>query len=153
MLMIKFRIFSITQVEYFRILYWRCLLRKINLILMMLLYCLCDSYRVIWIAFHWQDLQMFESSVSSLIQFWTFHGFSYFCITKRSFWSRKSKKAIWMQTSSLHLSALHIQPERSWYNRPSKWDDYLIPFIAANWKCEAQCGELGREATSCDAAS
>lgn len=32
-----------------------------------------------------------------------------------------------MQTSSLHLSALHIQPERSWYNRPSKQDDYLIP--------------------------
>lgn len=59
---------------------------------MMLLYCLCDSFRVIWIAFHWQDLQMFESSVSSLIQFWTFHGFSYFCITKRSFRARKSKK-------------------------------------------------------------
>lgn len=39
----------------------------------------------------------------------------------------EKEKAIWMQTSSLHLSALHIQPEHSRYNRPSKRDDYLIP--------------------------
>lgn len=96
---------------------------------MMLFHCLYDSdWIIIWIAFNWQDFNMFAlgSSVSSLIQFWTFPGIYYFLLNQKVFFLEK-EKAIWMQTSSLHLSALHIQPEQSRYNRPSKRNDYLVP--------------------------
>lgn len=108
----------------------------------MLFHCLYDSdWIIIWIAFNWQDFSMFAlgSSASSLIQFWTFPGIYFFL---SFFWERKSNlDADFLTALQCITHSTWAQPIQSAFK--ARW--LSDPIIAANWKCEAQYAELGRE--------
>lgn len=88
------------------------------------------------------------------LNFEPYPGTEYFLLQPKVFFCFffEKEQAIWMQTSSLHLSALHIQPERSRYNRPSKRDDYLIPLSPQIENARHNTRRSEGRATSCNAA-